>query len=175
VKTIYSHAPLGLRSSQPCDLPVNVGHDCSRLIGTVRHLEVGADGGDFWAVCDIREGQLPDEPELYFSIEGIRGGPDGAVLSALAVTGRPAAVGLSPLRVFDGDLRSLSEAETLRLRNAEPFLARLLERARDATKRRRYGEPLIVEDRSAPPVEEQREAMGPVEISPWVGRVLDVR
>jgi len=39
VKTTYSHEPLELRSRQPRDLPVNVGHDWSRLIGTVRHLE----------------------------------------------------------------------------------------------------------------------------------------
>ena len=33
---------------------------------------------------------------------------------------------------FSGDVRGLPEAETLRLRTSEPFLARLLERARGA-------------------------------------------
>ena len=176
MKTTYSHEPLELRSRQPRDLPVNVGHDWSRLIGTVRHLEAGAHPGEVWAVADIRDGQLPDEDPLFFSLEGRSGGRDGAVLSALAVTGRPAGVGLSPLRLFDGDVRGLPETETLRLRTSEPFLARLLERARDATRRRRYGEPLLVEDRHAPPVEEYRdEPVGPIERSPWAGRVISVR
>jgi hypothetical protein len=177
VKTDYSCEPLELRSRQPRDLPVNVGHDWSRLIGTVRHLEVGAHPGEVWAVADIRDGQLPEEPELYFSIEGRSGGRDGAVLSALAVTPRPAGVGLSPLRLFPGDVRGLPETETLRLRTTEPFLARLLERARAATKRRRYGAPPVVENRSAPapPVEEYDGPVGPIERSPWVGRVISVR
>ena len=92
------------------------------------------------------------------------------------MTGRPAGVGLAPLRLFPGDVRGLDEATTPRLRSSEPFLAALLERARAATKGRRYGEPLLVEDRHAPPVEEYRDGpVGPIEISPWVGRVLSVR
>jgi hypothetical protein len=107
---------------------------------------------------------------------GALGRCDGAVLSALAVTPRPATVGLSPLRLFPGDVVGLPEAETLRLRSSEPFLARLLERARDATKRRRYGEPLVVEGRSAsaPPVEEYDGPGGPIRHGP-AGRILSVR
>jgi hypothetical protein len=96
VKTTHSDDPLELRSRQPRDVPVNIAHDWSRLIGTVRHLEVGAHPGEVWAVPDIRDGQLPDEAPLYFSIEGRRGGREGAVRSALAVTPRPAGVGLAP-------------------------------------------------------------------------------
>jgi hypothetical protein len=53
---------------------------------------------------------------------------------------------------------------------SEPFLARLLERARAAAKRRRPGEPLVVEDRSAPPVEEYE----PIRYRP-PGRIISVR
>ena len=92
------------------------------------------------------------------------------------MTARPATVGLSPLRFFPGDVRGLPEAETLRLRSSEPFLARLLERARASVKRRRPGEPPVLENRSAPPVEQYRdEPLGPIEISPWIGEVLSVR
>src|SRR5262245_50868267 len=76
------------------DLPVTLGHR-GRHLGRVRHLEQLESG--CWAVADLHD--LPAGGPLYFSLEGRRGGPDGAVLSGLAVTERPAAVGLAPLGV----------------------------------------------------------------------------
>jgi hypothetical protein len=96
------------------------------------------------------------------------------VLGAVAITPRPATVGLPPLVVLDGDVRG-SENEALRLRRTEPFLAGLLERARAATKARRPGEPIVVENRWAPPVVEHDGPVGPIEHSLWVGRVISVR
>jgi hypothetical protein len=46
-------------------------------------------------------------------------------------------------------------------------------RLRDATKRRRYGEALVVEHRSAPPVEEY-DPVGPIRYGP-PSRILSVR
>jgi hypothetical protein len=88
VRTDFTHEPLELRSSQPPDLPANVGHDWGRIIGAVRQLEVGGDRGEVWAVADIY-GELPRDERLYFSTEGRSGGRDGAELSALAVTPAP--------------------------------------------------------------------------------------
>jgi hypothetical protein len=54
-------------------------------------------------------------------------------------------------------------------------LARLLERARAAAERRRPGEPIAVEDRSAPaPPVEEYEPVGPIRYGP-PGRILSVR
>ena len=175
----YSCEPLELRAHQPAELPVNIGHDRARTIGAVRHLEAGGHPGEAWAVADIF-GELPDE-QLYFSIEGRRGGYDGAVLSALAVTTDPASVGLSPLILVDGEVRELPEAFTLRLRNTEPHLAGLLERARTAAKGRRYGDDLVVESRTSASVGGSYPASGypdqrpPGKLEYRPGRVLSVR
>jgi hypothetical protein len=148
-----------------------IGHDWSAVIGAVRHLEAGACPQEAWAVCDVDE--VPDDLPLYCSLEGRRGGHDGAVLSALGITARPASVGLAPLRLLPGNVRGLPESVTLRLRCTEPHFARLLERARASAKRRRYGEPIAVEDRSAPPVEEYK-PVGPIRYG-LPGRILSVR
>jgi hypothetical protein len=75
----------------------------------------------------------------------------------------------------DAEAAGLAQAETLRLRSSEPFLARLQERARAAAERRRPGEPIAVEDRSAPaPPVEEYEPVGPIRYGP-PGRILSVR
>jgi hypothetical protein len=148
----YSYEPLELRSRQPRELPVNISHDWTRLIGTVRHLEVGGHPGEVWAVADIREGQLPEEEQLYFSLEGIRGGHDGAVLSALAVTGGPAGSGWPRFASSRGTSAGSPKPRRSGSDPPSPYIARLLERARAATRDRRYGEGITVENRHAPPV-----------------------
>jgi hypothetical protein len=178
----YSCEPLQPRAHQPGELPGNIGHDRQRTIGVVQHLEAGSRPGEALAVCAIH-GELPDET-LSFSLEGRRGGYDGAVLSALAVTADPASVGLSPLRLVPGEVRQLPEAYTLRLRNTEPHLAGLLERARVTARSRRRGEPLIVENRTAGSVGTSRypeseypdrRPPGKIEHSGHRGRILSVR
>ena len=82
---------------------------------------------------------------------------------------------LAEMMARDAEAAGLAQAETLRLRSSEPFLARLLERARAAAKRRRPGEPIAVEDRSAPaPPVEEYEPVGPIRYGP-PGRILSVR
>lgn len=151
-------------------------HDRRAAIGAVRHLEAGAHPQEAWAVADIDE--LPDDVPLYFSLEGRRGGPDGAVLSALGVTARPASVGPAPLRLLPGDVRRLSESATLR---RSPFPPGLRGRARASAKRHRPGEPLVVDDRWARPVDgghfaddKNERPAGPIRYGA-PGRILSVR
>jgi hypothetical protein len=125
-------------------------------------------------------GELPDDVSLYYSIE-YRGRNDDAELSAIGITPRPASIGLPPLRMLDGEIRELPEATTLRLRSSEPHLAGLLSRARAATKARRYGEALVVENRSAsaPPTGyaeyPDERPPGPIEYSAPYAGVISVR
>ena len=149
VKHDYTCEPLSLRSTQSAYMPITLGHDSSAIVGSVRHLDVGGHAGEIWAVADVHR-ELPDDVSLYFSIE-YRGRDDAAELSAIGITTRPASIALPPLRMLEGTIRELPEATTLRLRRTEPHLARLLERARAATRSRRYDAPLVVENRHAPP------------------------
>jgi hypothetical protein len=82
--------------------------------------------------------------------------------------------------MLDGEIRELPEATTLRLRRTEPHLARLLERARTSARRRRYGAPLVVENRSAPaaPVgyaDPDERPPGPIEHWPAFNGIISVR
>lgn len=180
VRTRYVHEPLELRSAQRAGLPLTIGHDADQVVGRVQHLELGGQRGDAWAVCDL-DVELPGVESLYFSLEA-RGPLHDAQLTALGITGRPAAVGLPPLRIFPGGVRDADEAMILRMRRTEPHLAGLLRRAKAAARGRRFGDPLTVEDPSRPAVEGRgwsgssyERPLGPIEHSPWPGRILSVR
>jgi hypothetical protein len=176
VRHRVTHEPLELRSHQPPFLPVTIGHDARQVLGQVRHLEMSAQPGNGYAVCDI-DAELPDDLALYFSLQG-RGRRDDFELAALGVTTDPSTIGLSPLRSFPGEVRELDESLILRMRKSEPHLAGILTRAKAAARARRYGQAIVVEDRAAKSYEDwypDERPPGPIRYSGHVGRVIAVR
>jgi hypothetical protein len=148
VRNVHSLEAIRLRPVQRA-VAVDLDHDPSRQVGELVHLE--EDGrASTWAVADVDQDKLPAGP-LYYSSQDV-GPDDAAELRGIAITRSPAMTALSPIRVVGLEADQLSEADTLRLRRADPFLAGMLERARLAIGSRRYGDPIRVH-RPAPPVE----------------------
>jgi hypothetical protein len=136
------------RTHHPAPLEVTLDH-AGAAIGRALHLERSADDS-IWAVAAVdyddllitRPGSLYWSPELRYR----RDGTDIEV-TGLSVTMNPATVGLTPLELYPGDAHQAASYVKARHR---PALAAMLERAAEADRRRRFGDPLVVADPTAP-------------------------
>jgi hypothetical protein len=106
----WACAPEQLRSRQPKDIPLNVGHG-PRQIGRVVALE--RDVAGLWVTATLD--RVPPElvtGDWFYSLETDalqrRGSVDheDVVVTGVAVTRSPAQTGLDPVRLFVGDLAS---------------------------------------------------------------------
>jgi hypothetical protein len=124
--------------------PVTDRHRGGRQLGEVMHAETVANG-DTHVVCDMRSLDVPSDPDgyLYFSLEG--NARDGGIdVHRIVLTGRPATVGLKPIKLLDaGTVRDVGDVVWLRMRSRDPFTAGLLERSRAAVRARRPSDPIL--------------------------------
>lgn len=142
--------PIRLRATQDRFVPLDVDH-VDPIIGRVLHLEQ-TDDQDTWAVAQVdNPGALPTRRPLYFSAKVV-GNRAAAELLSVAVTDRPAMVGLPPLQILPG-LALDDQAQLLSLRPTAPHMCELLQRTAAALRQRRPGDPVTVADQHDPVIE----------------------
>ena len=137
-----------VRARQPARIPVNLNHRSDQVLGEVIHLEVGGGPPErLWAVAQIDERiQLGDEP-VYFSMEstaskvGSHGRAD-IEIAGVALCGKSAQIGLSPVKHRQGDLTFRGASK--RWNGLTTFERELLEHAEQARFHRRVGDPIVV-------------------------------
>jgi phage head maturation protease len=132
------------RSAQPAAIAVDVNH--GRVIGRVAYLE-HAPNGQLHAVCEI-DGSDLDGP-LYYSPHIAHHDGRDIELRSLAVTRAPASVALPAIEAFAGTLADAAS----KIVYQHGHNGRLVKRARDYDRRRKHGEPLVIQgiERSEPP------------------------
>lgn len=146
------------RSTHPARIPVNVAHR-GPDIGQVVHLE--EDGGGALNAVAVVEGPAclellkSSSGPWYWSAEiDIRDGGRDIELTGLAVTDKPAYVGLRPLEVHLDDIRETA------WRSRQSFLNphQMLTRAAATYQRRRFrhGEPMVIDGHDDPPTAYER-------------------
>lgn len=133
----FSVSSLHYRSVQAA--AINVDRDHDQVIGEVKYLE-RAPNGQLHAVCEIDGADL-DGP-LYFSpaIRYRDGGRD-VELRGLALTATPATIGLPPVDAVPG---TIADAAT-KVVYQHGFAGQLIRRAREYDRRRKRGEPLVIQ------------------------------
>jgi hypothetical protein len=131
-------------------VPIRSGRrDSSRrrprpVVGQVKYLEL-SQGGKLHAVCEIDGSGLGEGP-WHFSPEILHRRGRDIELRALAVTKRPASVGLGPIEAFPGKLYDAARSIIYQ----DGRVGQLVRRAAEFDSRRKRGEPLQVHGAKAP-------------------------
>jgi len=127
---------LEYRSVQPITIGVDVDH--GRPIGQVKYLE--RTNAKLYAVCEIDSGSLSHGPWAFSPLVRHRDGHDIELLS-LAVTKSPASVGIGTLDAWPGTLREAAREVVYQ----DGFAGELIRRAAEYDRRRKRGEPLVIQ------------------------------
>jgi HK97 family phage prohead protease len=132
----FSVSSLHYRSVQAPEVRVDVNHD--RVVGRVAYLE-RAPNGQLHAVAEI-DGAGLDGP-LYFSPSIRHYDGHDIELRALAVTRSPATVALPAIEAFPGTIADAAS----RVVYQHGYSGQLIRRARDYDRRRKHGQPLVIQ------------------------------